>query len=134
MNHKFLLLIIIMIAGVGCGSDEPCSVQSKDFLFEIGRIENDLTSLIGTVLFDEYDYIEVLEETIKEVKGLSSPRCAKEVKTNLVNWLEASVVNVKAGLTHGEVSVEFYATGREAVEASNDYFLSKSRVKFDTDD
>jgi hypothetical protein len=123
-----------MIAGAGCGSDEPCSVQSEDFLFELGRIENDLTISIGTVLFDGYDYIEDLEETIKEVKGLRSPRCARDVKANLVNWLEASVVALKAGLTHGEVSVEYYAAEREVREYSSDYFLSKFNVEEDLED
>ena len=135
MNHKFLLLIIIMIAAAtGCGSDEPCSVQSEDFLFEIGRIENKSQRIATNPLFDEFALIDEAELLLEEIKDLNPPRCAREVQDALIAWFESAIVMAKASVTNGEVSVEFFTAEREVYEAISAYSSAKRSVELDFDE
>ena len=67
---KKVLLLIVMLMIAGCGSDEPCSVQSEDFLFELGRIGRNRLDSYWSLVIDEYDEIASIEEGIKELKKL----------------------------------------------------------------
>ncbi len=132
--RKFLLLIIIMIAAAGCGSDEPCSVQSEDFLFEIARIENQSPGITSSGTVDKFEFVDQMEELIKEAKDLNSPRCAREYQDSLVTWYESLVILAKASITNGDVSVEFFTAEREGIEAMNAYFAAKGRFERELDE
>ena len=136
MKRNLLLLIvpIVMLMIAGCGSDEPCSVQSEEFLFELGRIGSNRLDSSWSLVIDEYDEIDSLKEQIAELKKLRAPKCAKDVKTTLLTYYEKEIIRLKALLSDGEVSAIHYRAENASSEALTLYLESKFRVGNDAND
>ena len=90
--RKIWILLILTTSLAGCFSSDPCSFQSEHFLVEIHRIGSDRPSQTIFTDVDEYEELDGLEAALKEIKKVRAPQCAEDVKTNLVDWYEAIIV------------------------------------------
>ena len=127
MKRKLLLLIIIMIAVAGCGSDEPCSVQSADYFYEVDRLQDKVMRLAGNSFLSEFEQVDELEMLLEEAKELDAPRCAQEVQTNFVKFFEAAVSGAKAEVS-GDVS-KASKKERETEDHLDAYFIARVEIE-----
>jgi len=118
-----------MIAAAGCGSDEPCSVQSKDYFFEVDRIESSLISVVvlGT---DAFTAVDRLEELLEEANDLKPPRCAGEAHGHFVAWLESLIDVGKADATGDRSPKAEEAAG----DAFAEFLFARTAAELDFDD
>lgn len=114
MTRKHWLLIIIMIAVAGCGSSEPCAVQSKDYFYEVDGLQDKFLDAARDPSLDAYETVDEFEAIYEEAKDLKPPSCARKAHDHLITWYELVIEGSKVEAT-GDTTV-----GLEVIEAADE--------------